>query len=288
MDNKNIIFTYGTLMKGQSNHNHYLSDNQFVSNGTIEGFEMYDLGWYPGIVPGNGTVYGEVYAVSDDELRAIDRLEGEGSLYIKTDVNVVLDSGKTIVAGAYVYNRSVEGCERLTRKYGSEEYVWYVSYGSNLLEERLRAYIQGGHCFYNGRDYSPCTDTTMPTEKRNVMIPYDMYYSNFNKGSWKNSAVCFLDLSHKGMSYGRAYKIKKSQLREIHFKEGKSPNWYPDCVRLDDIDGLEAYTFAGYDVKVKEPFNRVSAEYGIVLYRGMKECYPEMSEEEILSYLKRI
>lgn len=284
---KNIIFTYGTLMKGQSNHSRFLSDNQFVESGKIEGYEMYDLGWFPGIIAGDGTVYGEVYAVSDEDLVAINRLEGEGDLYIKTEVKVLLDSGKTIAASAYVYNHSVEDCKRLYSKYGSEDYVWYVSYGSNLLEERLQAYIQGGHCVYNGRNYSPCSDTRMPIEKRPVIIPYDMYYSNYDMGSWKNSAVCFLDLSHKGMSYGMAYKIKKSQLSEIHSKEGKSVNWYPERIRLADIDGVATYTFAGYEVKTKEPFNRVSAEYGIVLYKGMKECYPEMSDGEIFEYLEK-
>jgi len=282
----NYIFVYGTLMKGQSNHNRYLSNAAFLGNGSIEGFEMYDLGYYPGIIAGDGTVYGEVYSVSDAELSAINRLEGEGDLYIKTNVKVSLDSGEVIDASAYVYNYSVANCKRLNCKYGSEEYVWYVSYGSNLLEERLGFYIQGGYCSYNNRDYPPCTDTTMPTESRPVMIPYDMYYSNFNMGSWKNSAVSFLDLSHKGMSYGRAYKVKKSQLKDIHHQEGNTSRWYPECIRLDDIDGMEAYTFAGYDVKNKEPFSRVSAEYGIVLYRGMKECYPEMSDKEIFEYLK--
>lgn len=87
------------------------------------------------------------------------------------------------------------------------------------------------------------------------------------------------------MSYGRAYKIKKSQLPEVYAQEGNSANWYPECIRLDDIDGVEAYTFAGRDVKHKEPFSRVSAEYGIVLFMGMKECYPEMSDIEIFNYL---
>lgn len=285
------IFVYGTLMKGQSNHNYFLYKSKFLGTGKISGYEMYDLGSFPGIIPGNGTVEGEVYNVTDYELQAINRLEGEGSLYIKTRVNVKMDNGKTISGSAYVYNDSVEGCPKLNARYGlqeneSDEYVWYVSYGSNLLSERLKYYIQGGYCMYNGREYRPCTDTTMPTESRPVMIPYDMYYSNYGMGSWENSAVSFLDLSYPGKAYGRAYKIKRSQLSEIHAKEGKGANWYPECVRLDDIDGLEAYTFAGHQVKRKEPFSRVSAEYGIVLFMGMKETYPEMSNEEIFEYIK--
>lgn len=284
---RNVIFVYGTLLKGQANHDYYLHNSEYLGDGRIVGFEMFDLGSFPGIIVGDGSVPGEVYLVTDAELSSINRLEGEGDLYLKTNVKVSLDSGKSVHAAAYVYNRSVAGCKRLTGKYGTDEYVWYVSYGSNLLEERLAYYIKGGFCSYNNREYSPCNDTTMPIESRPVTIPYDMYYANYNMGSWKNSAVCFLDLSHEGKSFGRAYKIKKTQLHEIHKKEGDGVNWYPECIRLEDIDGVEAYTFAGYNVKVKEPFSRVSAEYGIVLFNGMKECYPEMSNQEIFDYLKK-
>jgi hypothetical protein len=37
-------------------------------------------------------------------------------------------------------------------------------------------------------------------------------------------------------------------------KEGKNPNWYPECIRLEDIEGLKAYTFGGY---IKKDENRL-------------------------------
>lgn len=282
----NLIFVYGTLMRGKSNHDSFLGDSCFLGNGKIDGYEMYDLGSFPGIIKGEGKVSGEVYAVTDAELKAIDRLEGEGSLYRKVRTEVRMEDGDLLAADAYVYLHSVENAKRICGKYGDGEYVWYVSYGSNLLEERLKYYIQGGDCRYNGTVYSSCSDTALPVESRPVLIPYNMYYGNYGRGSWKNSAVSFLDLSRKGMAYGRAYKVKKTQLDGIHRQEGKGASWYPECIRLQDIDGLEAYTFAGHQEKKKEPFSRVSAEYGIVLYRGLKECYPGMSEREIWDYLK--
>lgn len=283
-----VIFVYGTLMKGEANHKRYMANCPFQGNGKIDGFAMYDLGFYPGIVAGDGTVYGEVYAVSAMELRAINQLEGEGVLYTRKNVMVTMDSGKRMGASVYVYNGDVSDAKRLYKKYGEGEYVWYVSYGSNMLEDRLRYYIQGGLCHYNHRAYKPCTDISMPRESRPVMIPYDMYYANYDMGSWRNSAVSFLDLSEEGCSYGRAYKIKRSQLEEIHEKEGKGANWYPECIRLEDIDGLEAYTFAGHDVKKKESLERVSAEYALTLFMGMRETYPQMSDEDIYDYLSTL
>lgn len=281
------IFVYGTLMKGQPNHNSFLRNSTMYAEGRISGYEMYDLGSFPGIVAGDGDVIGEVYAVTEKELAQIDCLEGEGFLYLRTPVTVYTKNGESIQATAYVYNRSVDGCPRLYTKYGQEEYVWYVSYGSNMLEERLGCYIKGGYCSQNGREYSPCTDTSMPEENRSITLPYDMYYSNYDRGAWPNSAVCFLDLSKPGMSYGRAYKIKKTQLREIHRKEGKGRNWYPECISLGYMDGLPVYTFAGYQVKNKEKFHMVSSEYALVLFQGMKETYPEMSDTDIIAYLRK-
>ena len=284
---KTPIFVYGTLLKGERNHNVYLRDSIYAGKGKIFGYEMYNLGHYPGIIAGYGTVPGEVYYVTAGALEEINRLEGEGSLYIKTIVMVKMENGESLAAWGYVYNHSVAGCSRIEGRYGKDETVWYVSYGSNMLEERLKYYIAGGICRYNGKRYSPCTDQTLPCESRTVEIPYDMYFSNYDMGSWSNSAVSFLDISRPGFAYGRAYKIKKSQLEEIHRKEGRAENWYPDSIRLDDIDGIPAYTFAGYRVKQKEPFSRVSAAYGIVLYKGLKEAYPELSDEAVFEYLQR-
>lgn len=283
---KTNIFVYGTLMKGQSNHRAFLKDGCFIGNGMIEEYDMYDLGYFPGIVSGTGKVYGEVYSVTPEELKRIDRLEGEGSLYKKEKTTVRMADKSEISAFVYVYLNNVDGCKLIHGKYG-EKMVWYVAYGSNLLQERLRYYIQGGHCPENGRDYEPCDNTDMPAESRQVSIPYGMFYSNYSMGAWENSAVCFLDLTKPGNSYGRAYLVTEEQLEHIHKREGRGANWYPEKIRLDDIDGYPAYTFGGYRPKTHEPFYRVSAEYGMVLYRGLHEVYPKLSEKEIIDYLRK-
>ena len=49
--NKIYAFVYGTLMKNQRNHG-YLKDAIYIGEGTIDGYQMYDLGTYPGIIKG--------------------------------------------------------------------------------------------------------------------------------------------------------------------------------------------------------------------------------------------
>lgn len=116
----NYVFVYGTLMKGQSNHEAFLRNARLVGNGILDGYDMYDLGHYPGIVKAKrkGKVEGEIYRVTDAELMAIDELEGEGYLYLKTPVNVTMDGNAYMKAFAYVYNKSVKECQKLGSRYG--------------------------------------------------------------------------------------------------------------------------------------------------------------------------
>lgn len=79
---KSKIFVYGTLMKNMRNH-YYLEDSTYMGETEISGYEMYDLGYYPGIVKGNGIIKGEVYEVTEDVMKKIDILENEGILYLK-------------------------------------------------------------------------------------------------------------------------------------------------------------------------------------------------------------
>lgn len=110
------IFVYGTLMKGQYNHDSYLDNAEFMGNAELSNYEMYDLGSYPGIVAGYGNVVGEVYHVSADELKKIDLLEGEGLLYDRKLINPIIGDER-IYACVYIYKGKVEGCKKISGRY---------------------------------------------------------------------------------------------------------------------------------------------------------------------------
>ena len=114
--NNTYVFVYGTLMKNYRNHG-YLETSTYIGDGSIEGYEIYDLGRYPGIIEGSGTVFGEVYQVTEETVEKLDYLEEEGDLYIKKPEMVKLDNGETLEAMVYVYNKSVSGCKKLDGRY---------------------------------------------------------------------------------------------------------------------------------------------------------------------------
>jgi len=71
------VFVYGTLKQGHGNH-HLLGSARLIGRGLLKGMGLYDLGYFPCIVPeGTEVVTGELYGdVSDDVLASLDRLEG--------------------------------------------------------------------------------------------------------------------------------------------------------------------------------------------------------------------
>ena len=84
----NLLFVYGTLMKGEVNH-HYLRDCEYMGEAIIDDCELLELDGYPGIISSfNVQVRGEVYKVDDNSLKEIHELEGDEYLYTKGIVHL--------------------------------------------------------------------------------------------------------------------------------------------------------------------------------------------------------
>jgi len=103
-----LMFVYGTLKKGFGNH-FFLENCKYVGEAKLHGHAIYHLGHFPGVLPSfsdRDAVIGEVYEVDPTSLVNIDRLEGNGFLYIRKDVEVELADKKQIVQ-TYIYNKIV-------------------------------------------------------------------------------------------------------------------------------------------------------------------------------------
>ena len=277
------VFVYGTLMKGEANHK-YLEGSKYLGKATIRGYEMYDVGWYPAIVAGDSLIVGELYQVSIGDMPSIDMLEGEGHLYDKTCETVTDAEGNTIFALVYVYKRECSGLKRIPA--WGKEYVWYVSYGSNMLSERFMQYIEGGS-YEGSRYHPPCKDKTPPVAVKPINIPYGMYFGN-ESGSWDGGGVSFLDMTSKGRALGVAYLITKEQFDHVVYEEnaGRRQNpdyvWYEDTIDLEAIDGFEVRTITN---KYLRPYRQPVSKYLDTLRKGIRQNWPHMTDEEIEDYL---
>ena len=276
------VFVYGTLMGGESNHG-YLENSTFLGNATIEGYEMHDCGWYPAIVAGDNLIIGELYDVPLEDMPSIDMLECEGSLYVKRCERVCVNGEKTF-AFVYVYLGDVSSLKAIPA--WNRDYVWYVSYGSNMLYERFMCYIEGGS-YAGSRYHPPCDDTTPPLAVKAIEMPYGMYFGN-RSGSWQGKGVSFLNVTEKGKSLGVAYLITRDQFNHVVYRENsgrlqdRSCGWYEDTIDLGVMDGFDVKTITN---TVLRDYNEPCEDYLETLFEGIAQNWPEMSDEEIMDYL---
>jgi gamma-glutamylcyclotransferase (GGCT)/AIG2-like uncharacterized protein YtfP len=90
------VFVYGTLKRLHYNHpvisGPTTKDTEFLGFCYVKGpFQMRDLTFYPGVqyVLDNtkiNRIYGEVYRVTEDTLKALDILEGNGHFFTRVQV----------------------------------------------------------------------------------------------------------------------------------------------------------------------------------------------------------
>ena len=111
-----LIFVYGTLKRGCSNH-HYLAGQAFQGEATTApGFALFDLGEHPGMVeiPGEpGSVAGEVWLVDAPCLANLDALEGTAEGLYRRGAVALLGPFAGRGVEAYYYLEAVEGRRRL-------------------------------------------------------------------------------------------------------------------------------------------------------------------------------
>jgi hypothetical protein len=155
-----------------------------------------------------------------------------------------------------------------------------------MLYERFMCYIEGGS-FEGSRLLPEFDDTTPPLEVRAINIPYGMYFAE-NSGSWQGQGVSFLDTTKRGQALGVAYLITKEQFDHVVYwenagrRQNKAKGWYEDTITIGEMDGFEVKTITNTDLR---EYNNPCREYINTLRRGIRENWPEMSDNEIEDYL---
>jgi len=117
------FFVYGTLKVGGRFAPSLDHLRKSVKTASLSGFDLFGVaamkGWppdYPAAVKGGGEIKGEVHEFTDDveALGILDSIEGyddrdpEGSLYIRSEVEVTLGTGGKETAFVYLFNRDIQ------------------------------------------------------------------------------------------------------------------------------------------------------------------------------------
>ena len=108
MEPKILVFVYGTLRKGHSNH-HLLKDGDCYGVGRSEAcYAMYLKNGYPYITSSETRypIVGELYSVDADTLEALDKFEGHPRYYERREIPVIVGEDRYT---AWVYFRDPPG-----------------------------------------------------------------------------------------------------------------------------------------------------------------------------------
>lgn len=89
-----MVFVYGTLRRGGSNH-FRMAQASFVAEGAVRG-GLYRIDWYPGLVVDEnlGPVKGEVFMTDAGKIAELDDFEGSG--YRRVRIAVVVGDGTRV------------------------------------------------------------------------------------------------------------------------------------------------------------------------------------------------
>lgn len=113
------VFVYGTLRKGGSNH-FRMDGAEFVGKGTVKG-QIYRIDSNPQLVfpalklDAEGLVLGEVYRVSEPQMKALDEFEGiseryeEPYEYRRVMTVVEMETGEPSHAWVWEWNSDLDG-----------------------------------------------------------------------------------------------------------------------------------------------------------------------------------
>jgi gamma-glutamylcyclotransferase (GGCT)/AIG2-like uncharacterized protein YtfP len=120
------FFVYGTLKEGGRLAGQFDHLRKHSEPAALKGFDLYRLGWFPGILRGDGTVFGEIHEYNRDVTDYMDTVEGyrpeneKQSLFIRREVRVETEGGP-VVAFVYIFNHGIPaGAEKI------EDGVWPI------------------------------------------------------------------------------------------------------------------------------------------------------------------
>ncbi|WP_406290302.1 hypothetical protein [Embleya sp. NBC_00896] len=144
--------------------------------------------------------------------------------------------------------------------------VWYISYGSNMNQERFRYYIEGGTPPGSTKLHQGSIDQTPIRESRPVIMPGGIFFGDHKSLNW-NAAVSFYDPNLPGEMPAVAHRVTQKQFSDLTLQEmdrvpEREPDldmgrllrdghlkvadgWYGEVRVVGHIDGIPAVTFTG-------------------------------------------
>ncbi|GAA0611462.1 gamma-glutamylcyclotransferase [Virgibacillus siamensis] len=269
------VFVYGTLRMGGRNHDYLEGAACIYSQCRVRG-KLFDTDKdYPVMqLNDSSCVFGELYNVTDSQMKIIDALEGfedgrSDNLYNKVTTSVWNESGEECLAIVYTAAQSMNysTCEISSGdwcvyQYIKQGHLLYFAYGSCLDDERFRS--AGADHFFTEVFGS------------GVLNGFEFRFSVKTDDGGKADIV-----ENKSESVeGKVYKIPSEALAYLYKREGVDNRIYrPAIVPVNVTSELyQVLTFIGID---KTDETAPSSLYATEIMRGGKEWFSSSYRKKI-------
>lgn len=259
------LFVYGSLRYGFELH-HFLRNSRFIGLAFTEGYKMYDLGGYPGVVKGDGIVWGEVYEIDENLLRLLDEVEDykgrPDDLYVRERTTVFFDQKRRFKLDnvyLYRYNQSIEFKEEIpegdySRWVGMPVIVNYFAYAENTNPEVLK-------------------ERGVKTILKEIEAYAEDYKLIFNI-KCKYGYCANLKEYKGGKVYGYIYVMYEDELNALDKAEEHLIRYVRDVIKVKDREGKEYFAQA-YISDYKENEMQPTEQYIKLIEEGLRRKWKD-------------
>lgn len=280
----NYVFVYGTLRRGERNH--YLLKNAKLLYEQAWTFgQLFDTPYHFPVLyeSPNNKIYGELYEITEDELKLLDRLEGfeegkENNYYERKIKTIFTDQG---CFDAYVYidtKRHIEVSNEILNgdwkvyqlEQSRPEYIDYFAYGSCMDHERFQKHGVD-HYFQN-------------VKGTGILNGYSLRFSLPTSDAGKADIV----EDKVGIVEGIVYQIPFEATHYLYRREGVAIGLYRPAVITVKINGRNienVLTFIVIDKKEETP---PSCLYAKEIFRGAKGYLSEGYIKSLQQHVKQL
>ncbi|SDY91336.1 Cation transport regulator ChaC [Evansella caseinilytica] len=284
-DNCCYVFVYGTLRRGEANHDLLSPATLIASQAWVTG-ELFDTGeGYPAMVDSSdesSEVYGEIYEVNNEQLTALDVLEG----YAPAGTNHLYERKKRMIytdkqaVEAYVYIIAQENQHMLARKIACGD--WRIHRWLKMQPERF-FYFAYGSCMDNERFMTDgVAEMFTDIIGCSAAKGYDFCFSRHSDDGGR------ADIKEgDGTVEGVMYLLPFAAAEYLYKREGVNANVYrPALLELPiNETSVEALTFT---VKNKQPDLAPPDHYAIEILRGASRHLSSAYYEFLKQYFLRL
>ncbi|RXI97743.1 gamma-glutamylcyclotransferase [Anaerobacillus alkaliphilus] len=276
---KHRVFVYGTLRQHEVNHS-LLKQAMCLARQAWTNGILYDTTYgYPAMVTDKEErVYGEVYEISEDQLRRLDELEGytgnpKEDLYDRVIQTIHTDHGRF---DAYVYIFDDTKAAHLNRidfgdwkchQYIQQDQHLYFAYGSCMDDERFRK-ANVDHLFTRIRGCGIAKNYRLAYARRS------------NDGSRADMVEA------EQWVEGKVYEITKDALDYLFFREGVYSGIYRPAFLDVEIAGKKHENVLTFLVIDKVEELAPPEHYALEILRGSKDFVSDEYYQKLVNDLK--